>query len=47
MNVEEAWESNTPIEGDRLMTHIQALEWVQGLIQDLVINKERKGGSSI
>jgi hypothetical protein len=30
--------SNTPIEGDMLMIRIQALEWVQGRIQDLVIN---------
>ncbi|MFL6321979.1 MAG: hypothetical protein ACJ71K_00595 [Nitrososphaeraceae archaeon] len=30
--------SNTPIEGDMLMIKIQALEWVQGQIQDLILN---------
>ena len=29
--------SNTPIEGDMLMIRIQALEWVQGTIQDLFL----------
>ena len=28
--------SNTPIEGDMLMIRIQALEWVQGRIQDII-----------
>jgi hypothetical protein len=30
--------SNTPLEGDMLMIKIQALEWVQGRIQDLILN---------
>jgi hypothetical protein len=30
--------SNTPLEGDMLMIRIQALEWVQGRIQDLILN---------
>ena len=30
--------SNTPLEGDMLMVKIQALEWVQGRIQDLILN---------
>jgi hypothetical protein len=30
--------SNTPLEGDILMIIIQALEWVQGQIQDLILN---------
>jgi hypothetical protein len=30
--------SNTPLEGDMLMIRIQALEWVQGTIQDLILN---------
>jgi hypothetical protein len=30
--------SNTPIEGDMLMIKIQALEWVQGQIQDLILD---------
>jgi hypothetical protein len=30
--------SNTPIEGDMLMIRIQALEWVQGRIQDIILN---------
>ena len=38
--------SNTPLERDMLMIKIQALEWVQGRMQDLAINKERKEGSS-
>jgi hypothetical protein len=32
--------SNTPLEGDML---IQALEWAQGTIQDLVINNVTRG----
>jgi hypothetical protein len=32
-------ESHNPIYNDSLMVEIQALEWVQGQIQDLVINK--------
>jgi hypothetical protein len=35
--------SNSPVEGDILMIKIQALEWVQGQIQDLVINRVTKG----
>jgi hypothetical protein len=38
--------STKPIEGDMLMIRIQALEWVQGRIQDLILNKERKEDSS-
>ena len=30
--------SNTPIEGDMLMIRIQALEWIQGRIQDIIPN---------
>ena len=31
--------SNTPLEGDMMMMiRIQALEWVQGTIQDLILN---------
>jgi hypothetical protein len=30
--------SNTPFEGDMIMIRIQALEWVQGTIQDLILN---------
>jgi hypothetical protein len=30
--------SNTPIEGDILMIKIQTLEWIQGKIQDLILN---------
>ncbi|MFL6455059.1 MAG: hypothetical protein ACJ71L_13785 [Nitrososphaeraceae archaeon] len=30
--------SNTHVDKDRLMIKIQALEWVQGNIQDIVIN---------
>jgi hypothetical protein len=30
--------SNTPLEGDMLMIKIQTLEWVQGRIQDLILN---------
>jgi hypothetical protein len=30
--------SNTHIEADMSMIRIQALEWVQGTIQDLLIN---------
>jgi hypothetical protein len=30
--------SNTPLEGDMLMIKIQALEWVQDRIQDLILN---------
>jgi hypothetical protein len=30
--------SNTPLEGDMLMIRIQVLEWVQGTIQDLILN---------
>jgi hypothetical protein len=35
-------QSHSRIDADRLMVKIQALEWVQGRIQDLVINTERK-----
>jgi hypothetical protein len=34
--------SNTPLEGDMLMIRIQALEWVQGRIQDLILNNVMK-----
>jgi hypothetical protein len=34
--------SNTAIEGDMLMIRIQALEWVQGRIQALVLNRVTK-----
>ena len=34
-------ESHNPVYNDSLLNEIQALEWVQGRIQDLV-NKERK-----
>jgi hypothetical protein len=30
--------SNTPIKSDMLMIRIQALEWVQGRIRDLILN---------
>jgi hypothetical protein len=31
--------SNTPLEGDMMMMiRIQALEWVQGTVQDLILN---------
>jgi hypothetical protein len=30
--------SNMPLEGDMLMIRIQALQWVQGQIQDLILN---------
>jgi hypothetical protein len=30
--------SNTPLEGDIVMIKIQALEWVQGQIQDIILN---------
>ena len=30
--------SNTHLDGDMLMIRIQALEWVQGTIQDLILN---------
>jgi hypothetical protein len=35
-------ESHNPVYNDSLLIEIQALEWVQERIQDLVINKERK-----
>jgi hypothetical protein len=35
------------IDTDRLMIQIQALEWVQGRIQDLVNNTVRKETSNI
>ncbi len=31
--------SNTHVDKDRLMIKIQALEWVQGTIQDTILNK--------
>jgi hypothetical protein len=34
--------SNNRAETDSIMIKIQALEWVQGRIQDLVINNVRK-----
>jgi hypothetical protein len=34
--------SNTPLEGDMLMIRIQALEWVQCRIQDLILNNVTK-----
>jgi hypothetical protein len=30
--------SNTHLDGDMLMIRIQALEWAQGTIQDLILN---------
>ena len=30
--------SNTLVDKDRLMIKIQALEWVQGTIQDIILN---------
>jgi hypothetical protein len=36
-------ESHNPVYNESLMIKIQALEWVQGRIQDLVINNGRKG----
>jgi hypothetical protein len=30
--------SKNPIEGDMLMIRIQALEWIQGQIQGLILN---------
>jgi hypothetical protein len=30
--------SNTPFDGDMFMIRIQALEWVQGRIQDLILD---------
>ena len=35
--------SNIPLEGDRVMIRIQALELAQGTIQDLVINNVTGG----
>jgi hypothetical protein len=35
-------ESHNPAYDDSLLTEIQALEWVQARIQDLVINNESK-----
>ena len=35
-------ESHNPVYNDSLLIEIQALEWVQGQIQDLVNNKVRK-----
>jgi hypothetical protein len=35
-------EFHNPVYNDSLMIQIQALEWVQGRIQDLMINNERK-----
>jgi hypothetical protein len=35
-------ESHNPVYDDSLLIKIQALEWVQGQIQDLVNNKVRK-----
>ena len=29
--------SNTPLEGDMVMIRIQALEWAQGQIQDIIL----------
>jgi hypothetical protein len=30
--------SNTPLEVDMLMIKVQTLEWVQGRIEDLILN---------
>jgi hypothetical protein len=38
----DMYESHNPVYNDSLLIEIQALEWVQGQIQDLVNNKERK-----
>ena len=35
-------ESHNPIYDDTLAVEIQGLEWVQGQIQHLVVNNERK-----
>jgi hypothetical protein len=35
-------QSHRRIDADKFMIQIQALEWVQGRVQDLVINTERK-----
>jgi hypothetical protein len=35
-------ESHNPVYNDGLLNEIQALEWVQGQIQDLVNNKRKK-----
>jgi len=34
------------MEGDRLLSQVMALQWVQGRLQDLVINNEGKEGHS-
>jgi hypothetical protein len=34
--------SNTPFEGDMMMIRIQALEWVQGQIQDIILSNVTK-----
>jgi hypothetical protein len=39
--------SNTPLVGDMLMIRIQALEWVQGRVQDLILNKVQEIGRYI
>ncbi|MFL6361317.1 MAG: hypothetical protein ACJ71K_18255 [Nitrososphaeraceae archaeon] len=36
------WESTISIEEDRLQAQIMALQWVQGRIQDIIINNEDK-----
>jgi hypothetical protein len=41
-DIEEYPISHSRIDADGLMIQIQAREWVQGQIHDLVINKERK-----
>jgi hypothetical protein len=41
-DIEEYPISHSRINADGLMIQIQAREWVQGQIHDLVINKERK-----
>ena len=40
-------ESHNPVYNDSLLNEIQALEWVQGRIQDLVNNTVRKETSNI
>jgi hypothetical protein len=35
-------ELHNPVYNDSLLTKIQALEWVQAWVQDLVINNESK-----
>jgi hypothetical protein len=35
-------DSTIPMEADRILAQIMALQWVQGRIQDIIINNEDK-----